>query len=137
MAHIQKYFIAEILQKVCEEMYSISEYVFSEHRPSAMGEQMNDFIVVSLPVAIEEQNAYQKTTLRIELAAKDKANGISDTEKLQSMLNELASKFPIVESRFSVTSPNVVLKGTDGLGFTLWNVQSKLLINTTDSYQNN
>ena len=53
------------------------------------------------------------------------------------MLNELASKFPIVESRFSVTSPNVVLKGTDGLGFTLWNVQSKLLINTTDSYQNN
>ena len=102
-----------------------------------MGEQMNDFIVVSLPVAIEEQNAYQKTTLRIELAAKDKANGISDTEKLQSMLNELASKFPIVESRFSVTYPNVVLKGTDGLGFTLWNVQSKLLINTTDSYQNN
>lgn len=98
---------------------------------------MNDFIVVSLPVSIEDQNSYQKTTLRIELAAKDKANGISDTLKLQSMLDALMAKFPIVERRFSVTSPNLVLKGADGLGFTLWNVQAKLLVNTTDSYKNN
>ena len=137
MAHIQKYYIAEVLQKVCEAVYGISDHVFSEHRPSATGEQMNDFIVVSLPVSIEDQNSYQKTTLRIELAAKDKANGISDTLKLQSMLDALMAKFPIVESRFSVTSPNLVLKGADGLGFTLWNVQAKLLVNTIDSYKNN
>lgn len=134
MGHIHRYYISEVLETVCTAMSAISGHVFSEHRPMATNKQMEDFIVVSLPTTIDDQNAYQKTTLRIELAAKDKATGISDTVRLQEMLNQLAGMFPIVERRFSAISPRIVLKGSDGLGFTIWNVQAVLIINTTDSY---
>ena len=40
-----------------------------------------------------------------------------------------------VTERFSAVRPLLVLKGDDGLGFTIWNIQAKLIVNTTDSYE--
>lgn len=135
MSHVTQYHIAEVLQEVCTQMKDISKNVFPESRPSATGQQMDDLMVVSLPVSIDDQNAWQRTTLRIEIFVKNRASGVAYTKKLQELLNATISKFPIVTKRFSVTSPRLLLKGTDGLGFTVWNVQAKLIINTTDSYR--
>lgn len=134
MSHIQRYYISEVLEYMCDLLMMVSDKVFSEHRPSAT-EQMSDFIVVSIPNTIDDQNAYQKGYLRIELYVRDKQSGIANTVRLQEMLNGLSELYPIVTNRFSITSPQLVLKGADTLGFTVWNIQSKLLINTTDSYQ--
>ena len=132
-----RYYIGECLETVCGLMADVSQNVFAGHRPGAVGEQIKDFVVISLPVTIYNKNVQQLTTIRIEIATRNKATGIANIARLQEMLDALMAKFPIVERRFSVTSPNLVLKGNDGLGFTLWNVQAKLLVNTTDSYKNN
>lgn len=135
MSHVTRYYIKEVLEEVCQRLSNISGHVFPEHRPSATGEQMNDFIVVSLPVSIEDQNAWQKTTLRIEIAARNRIQGVAHTKKLQEMLDGVTGKFPIVTERFSAVRPLPVLKGDDGLGFTIWNIQARLIVNTTDSYE--
>ena len=131
MSHVRKYYISEVLEEVCQRLGGISEHVFPEHRPAAAGKQMDDFI----PVSIEDQNAYQKTTLRIEIAVRNRSQGVAHTKKLQEMLDGVAGKFPIVTERFSAFQPLLVLKGDDGLGFTIWNIQAKLIVNTTDSYE--
>ena len=87
MSHVTKYYISEVLEEVCQRLGGISEHVFPEHRPAAAGKQMDDFIVVSLPVSIEDQNAYQKTTLRIEIAVRNRSQGVAHTKKLQEMLD--------------------------------------------------
>lgn len=135
MSHVTRYYIAEVLQEVCTQMKDVSRNVFSESRPSATQQQMDDFLVVSLPVSIEDRNAWQRTTLRIEIFVKNRVSGVAYTKKLQELLDMVVSKFPIVTRRFSATSPRLLLKGADGLGFTVWNIQTKLIINTTDSYK--
>ena len=135
MSHVTKYYISEVLEEVCQRLGGISEHVFPEHRPAAAGKQVDDFIVVSLPVSIEDQNAYQKTTLRIEIAVRNRSQGVAHTKKLQEMLDGVTGEFPIVTERFSAVRPLLVLKGDDGLGFTIWNIQAKLIVNTTDSYE--
>lgn len=135
MSHVTQYHIAEVLQEVCTQMKDVSANVFPESRPSATQQQMSDFIVVSLPVLIDDQNAFQRTTLRIEIFVKNRASGVAYTKRLQELLNATIGKFPIATKRFSATAPRLLLKGADGLGFTAWNVQAKLIINTTDSYK--
>lgn len=134
MAHITKHYVSEVLKDICGRFSDVTEKVFPEHRPSALSKQTDNMIVVSLPVVIDDQNAWQKTTLRIEIFARNRSNGISPTGELEQILNAVLEKFPIVSERYSVTNPNIVLKGDDGLGFTVWNIQAKLLVNTTDSY---
>ncbi len=135
MAHIQKYYVSDILKEVCSMMGGITKNVFPDHRPSAKGEQMDELIVVSIPSELQEQNAWQKGILRIELIARDKGNGYANIVRLDKMLKAVTEKFPITTERFSVTSPRLIMKGDDGLGFTIWNIQTKLIVNTTDSYQ--
>ena len=137
MAHVTRYYISEILENVCTDVTDVSNNVFPEHRPSATQKQMEDMVVVSLPVAFNENNVCQTTTIRFELMARNRANGMAYTKRLQGMLDVLMEKFPITEERYSITKPYVALKGDDGLGFTVWNVQATLMVNTTDSYQYN
>lgn len=134
MAHITKHYISKILKDMCKRLSDVAERVFPEHRPSALSKQTDNMIVVSLPIAIDDQNAWQKTTMRIEIFVRNRSSGISPTRELEQILNAVLEKFPIVSERYSVTNPKIVLKGDDGLGFTVWNIQAKLLVNTTDSY---
>lgn len=131
-----RYYISDILEDVCTNVTDVSSNVFPEHRPSTTQKQMEDMVVVSLPVSWEDQNAYQSTTMRFELMARNRANGVSYTKRLQEMTDMLMEKFPLKGIRYSVTKPRVVMKGDDGLGFTVWFVQARLIVNTTDSYTN-
>lgn len=136
MAHVTRYYINDILEDVCTNVTDVSGNVFPEHRPSTTQKQMEDMVVVSLPVSWDDQNAYQSTTMRFELMARNRANGVSYTKRLQEMTDTLMEKFPLKGIRYSVTKPRVIMKGDDGLGFTVWFVQAKLIVNTTDSYTN-
>lgn len=134
MAHIQKYYISEVLKEVCNRMKPITGAVFPSHRPSAVNEQMGEMIVVSIPGELDEQNAWQRGYLWIEIMVRNKAKGIADMTKLENMLNAVTETLPIVTDRFSAIRPKLILKGDDGLGFTRWMVRATLIINTTDSY---
>ena len=136
MAHVTRYYISDILEEICANVTDVSENVFPEHRPSATQKQMDDMVVVSFPVSWNDQNAYQSTTMRFELIARNRANGMAYTKRLQEMTDTLMGKFPMTSARYSVTKPRMVMKGDDGLGFTIWFVQANLIVNTTDSYTN-
>lgn len=130
----KKFYIGECLQVICGLLTDVSENVFSDHRPEAKGKQMQDMVVVSLPVTVNDNNVQQDTVIRFELMARNKSTGIANITRLQQMLDTLTAKFPIVSGRYSFVSPTFVLKGNDGLGYTVWNVQARLIINTTDNY---
>lgn len=132
--HITRFHISDVLESICKSLEGITDKVYSGKRPDAVQEQQKSFLVVSVPVGLDDQNAWQRGTLRISIYVRNKANGIENTKKLDAVLNAVAAKFPLVGERYSATNPSVVLKGYDGVAFDVWHVQCRLIINTTDSY---
>ena len=128
---VTKFYIASILEEIAGLLAGVSSNVSASNRKSASQKKMQDFIVVSFPVNIPENKVVQKTTVRFDLAARNTVNGLEDTPKLQSMLDEVIALFPI----HPVTNPTVVLKGDDGLGFSHWLINADIQINQTDSYK--
>lgn len=130
----KKYYIAEILQSLCEKVddLGICDSVYAEHRPTGHGEQSDRMVVVSIPTQIVDNSAYQRAGINIHIIARNRDGGISATDELQAMLDGIMSLFPITERRYTVTSPNLLFKGDDELGFTVWVVNANLVINTTD-----
>ena len=130
----KRYYISDCLKALCGMLGDVSEHVFPMQRPEAKGKQMADMVVVSLPVTIDDQRVQQSTTVRFELFVRNKATGVPDIPRLQEMLDALSSKFPMSTERYSVFKPYLALKGPDGLGFTVWNVQARLIVFMTDSF---
>lgn len=131
-----RFYIKDVLEMLCNKLSeaSIGEKCYAEHRPNGIGEQLKSLSVVSLPSEIVDNGAYQSTQVYFQLLSRNRDGGISSTDVLQSMLDDLLNLFPINEDRFTLTSPRVVLNGDDGNGFTVWLVQASLVINTTDRY---
>ncbi len=134
---VSRFYISRILEEVCTLFAGISKDVSAGNRKAASQKQMADFIVVSMPVNVPDSNVLQSTTLRIDLAARNKQNGLENIPRLQTMLDSVISLFPIKANngRFCVTNPVLVLKGDDGLGFSHWLINADLKINQTDSYK--
>lgn len=133
---VTKFYISSILEEIAGMLIGISENVTAGNRKSVSQEQMQDFVVVSFPTNIPENKVVQATTLRIDLAARNTANGLENTRRLQEMLDGVTALFPIHPSRrYTVSNPTLVLKGDDGLGFSHWLINADILINQTDSYQ--
>ena len=129
-----KYYIVEILQSLCGKVddLGICDSVYAEHRPTGHGEQSDRMVVVSIPTQIVDNSAYQRAGINIHIIARNRDGGISATDELQAMLDGIIGLFPITERRYTVTSPNLIFKGDDELGFTVWVVNANLVINTTD-----
>lgn len=129
-----KYYIAEILQSLCQKVddLGICDSVYAEHRPTGHGEQSDRMVVVSIPTQIIDNSAYQKAGVNIHIIARDRDGGISATDELQTMLDGVLSLFPITEQRYTLISPQLLFKGSDELGFTVWVLSASLVINTTD-----
>lgn len=133
--HVTKVYTSELLQLLCEGFAeALGVTVYSEHRPLALQELTDEFLVISLPSLVQDQNAFQKTTLRISVYVKNKANGIVNTSRLGEITQSVCDMFPYHSGRYSATKPKLTLQSDDGLGFTVWIIQAKLQINTTDSY---
>lgn len=129
-----KYYITEILQSLCQKVddLGICDSVYAEHRPTGHGEQSDRMVVVSIPTQIVDNSAYQKARANIHIIARDRDGGISATDELQTMLDGVLSLFPITEQRYTLISPQLLLKGSDEIGFTVWVLSASLVINTTD-----
>lgn len=125
-------YAGELLKTVCQRMRCVSENVYAMHRPMAAGEQMKDMVVVSLGSALVDEGPYQRTDLRVDIIVRDKGQKISDMTRLQEMADETFDLFPIIEGRYRLTRPRMMLKGSDGEGFTVWIVYANVYINTTD-----
>ena len=129
-----KYYISEILQSLCSkvEELDICDSVYAEHRPTGHGEQSDRMVVVSIPTQIIDNSAYQKAGVNFHIIVRNRDGGVSATDELQEMLDGVVSLFPITEKRYTLTNPNLLFKGDDELGFTVWVLSASLVINTTD-----
>lgn len=115
-------------------MAGVSENILPEHRPTISDKQMNDMLVVSIGNKINDGHSFQKSYVHFEIIVPDRYTGISHTKRLQEMCDDVCERLPYSEKRFQVYHPQLLCKGVDGLGFTIWLIQADLFINTTDRY---
>lgn len=127
-----KFYAGEALRWVCESISDAGEKVYAMHRPTAKGTQMNDMIVVSFASELADQGSFQNGTLRIDLISRDKGDGISNVKRLQEMCDAVVSKFPLVKGKFKAVSPKLIVKGSDGEGFSVWVVYASIQVNTSE-----
>lgn len=108
----------EVLQSLYELTADITPNRFITTRPNAVGEQMQDFLVIRLPQPIrDEGDTYQSTTGQIIPFVKDIQNGMENTFRLEQMQSSVMGLFPIVEKRYSAIDPLLLPGGSDGAGF--------------------
>lgn len=117
----------EVLQSLYDLTAEISENRFVTTRPNAVGEGMEDFLLIRLPQAItDEGDTYQSTTGQIIVFARDiegsdsegnAISGMENTFRLEQMQSEVMELFPIVQPRYSAIDPIILPGGTDGAGF--------------------
>lgn len=134
MGHVLRFDIEGIYRDIVNVMQRVSGNVYPGHRPEALQDRVDDFIVVSLPNGLDDKSVFQRGVVRIEIFCRNRANGIEDVVRLQDMLFAICREFPMCFERFSLTDPKLMVKGHDGIGFSVWNVQCRIMVNTTDSY---
>lgn len=107
---------------------NVSANVFEGQRPSQY-ESMNDFIVVSVPSAINDQSAIGLCNVRIEVFVKNiPATGLKNAIKFSYIFTKLNDLFPITHNTYLFGSyPSIIPLGNDGNGY---HVQA-ININTT------
>lgn len=105
----------------------ISKNIFCGSRPKVT-DIMNDFIIVRVVTDVSDMNAFGRGACRIELYAKDLANGLKNSKKLSLMYSKIKGLFPDKES-FCIFSPTTVVPlGSDGFGFTAEAVNIQTII---------
>lgn len=120
-----------------------TKYIFPGGRPkTAEGSTtMNKFIVIELPVSIEDIAAGNKkfvlnTTGVFYLFIKSKANGTLNVNSTSDFLSSVESLFPIVGDYCGASSPRVLMNGADDFGFQLvtitFDLQTKARIFNSD-----
>lgn len=121
----------DILQLLVSEMKNISENVFTSNRPKSVTEDMQEFIVVSLPNMMYRKTygegyGVSSSYIRIEIYVRD-VNGVEWVAKLDSIKERIVARFPIVTDFITISRPRVVLSGDDGYGFHVWNIQASFI----------
>lgn len=117
----------EVLQSLHELTADITQNRFITTRPNAVGEQMNEFLLIRLPQRITEPgDTYQLTTGQIAVFARDiqgtdeKENTLSGLENslmLELMQDAVCALFPIRTDLYLATRPILLPGGSDGAGF--------------------
>ena len=134
MSYAEDFKVREVLQSLYGLGKLISDYVFTGNRPQATPEQMDNFVVVSVPSRLASSTyggGFGVTSgyCNIEIYVKLKKSGMEDVSKMDAMTKELLSIMPYQDEVIRLTRPQVMLKGTDGLGFSAVLVRAELLIN--------
>lgn len=107
---------------------NVSANVFEGQRPS-LSDTMNDFIVVSVPSAINDRSAIGTCNVRIEVFVKNiTATGLKNSIKFSYIFAKLNDLFPLIHNTYLFGSyPTIIPLGNDGYGY---HVQA-ININTT------
>lgn len=107
----------DILKEIDAITASISNNRFVQTRPNAVGEQMQDFLLLRLPQAMRDRgDTYQTTYGQIAIFVRD-INGMENTYRLEQMQRKVLGLFPIVNSLFHCKRPLLLASASDGAGF--------------------
>lgn len=133
MSYREDFKVKDALQSLYGLGKLISDYVFTGDRPQATPEQMEDFVVVSIPTRMESSTyggGYGATTgyCNIEVYVRLKKSGMEDVSKTDAMLGDLLDILPYSDDTVQLARPQVMLRGNDGLGFSAVLVRAELLI---------
>lgn len=94
----------EVLQSLYELTADITSNRFISTRPSAVGEQMNEFLLIRLPQRITQPgDTYQLTTGQIAVFARDIQGGLENSFMLELMQDAVCSLFPIRSDLYLAT----------------------------------
>lgn len=133
MSYREDFKVKDALQSLYGLGKLISDYVFTGNRPQATPEQMNEFVVVSIPGRLESSTyggGYGVTSgyCNIEVYVKLKKSGMEDVSKMDEMLGDLLDIMPYNDDIVQLSRPQIMLRGNDGLGFSAALVRTELLI---------
>lgn len=123
--------LKEILVVMRDTFKDIIPTIYTSERPKVIGENLDEFIVISLPVMLYNKTygtGYGMTSsyARIEIFVRD-VNGLEQTAKLDGYIQRIADKFPINDDFVTMSRPRVVLSGADGYGFHVATIQASLI----------
>lgn len=108
----------EVLQSLYELTADITPNRFITTRPNAVGEQMEEFLLIRLPQRITEPgDTYQLTTGQIAVFAHNVQGGLENSLMLELMQDAVCSLFPIRSDLYLATRPILLPGGSDGAGF--------------------
>lgn len=133
MSYKKDFNISDAMKSVYGLGKLVSDNVFTGNRPQAMPEQMQDFVVVSIPNRLESSTyggGYGVTSgyCNIEIFVKLKAKGMENQPKISKMLDNLLDALPYTDNVVQVSKPTVALRGSDGLGFSAVLVRTEIII---------
>lgn len=133
MAYTDDFNVSGALRSLYDRARTVSKNVFTGERPQATPEQMNEFLVVSIPSRLESSTyggGYGATQAycNIEAYVKLRKGGVEDITKVSKMLDQLLSMFPIDDGLITASRPKILLRGNDGLGFSSVLVRAELVI---------
>lgn len=133
MAYTDDFNVSGALRSLYDKAREVSNNVFTGGRPQAVPEQMNEFLVVSIPSRLESSTigggyGVTQAFCNIEVYVKLRKGGVENLTKLDSMLKKVLGLFPIDNETIIATKPTVALRGNDGLGFSAVLVRADLVI---------
>ena len=120
----------EVLQSLYELTADITPNRFITTRPNAVGEQMEEFLLIRIPQPMRDQgDTYQSTYGQINVFVRDLQGGLENTFRLEELQQAVMALFPIVAERFSAIDPILLNGGADGAGFHSLIIQFSITIN--------
>lgn len=133
MSYREDFKVRDALQSLYGLGKLISEHVFTGNRPQATPEQMQDFVVVSIPSRLEASTyggGYGVTSgyCNIEVYVKLKKSGLEDVNKMDGMVVDILDILPYKDEVIQLSRPQVMLRGNDGLGFSAVLIRAELVI---------
>lgn len=123
--------LKDILVVMRDSFKDVIPTIYTSERPKVIGENLNEFMVVSLPVMLYNKTygtGYGITSsyARIEIFVRD-VNGLEQVAKLDNYIQRIIDKFPINKDLLIMSRPRVVLSGADGYGFHVATIQASFL----------
>lgn len=123
----------EVLQSLYELTASISENRFISTRPNAVGEEMQDFLLIRISQSMDEWgNVCQFSIGQVAVFAKDVQYGLENTLRLEIMQSAVMDIFGkervITTPTFTAWEPRLLPGGSDGAGFHSLIIQFRLQI---------
>lgn len=108
----------EVLQSLYELTADITPNRFISTRPNAVGDHMEEFLLIRLPQRITQPgDTYQLTTGQIAIFVRDIQGGLENSSMLELMQDAVCSHFPINTDLYLATRPILLPGGSDGAGF--------------------
>lgn len=120
---------AEVLKFLYDTFKDVSAKRFINTRPETTSEQLSDYMLIRMANGIQDHGAtYQTAYVQLTVFVRDKSKGVEDTFALQSKIDAITSKFPIVSNKISATDPYLIASGADNTGFHYAIIQTRLTI---------